>query len=34
MLQRHTYLNRIGDLERALAALDPSHPLLAVIKVA
>lgn len=34
MLARHSYLNRIRELEAALLALDPTHPLLAVVAVA
>lgn len=34
MLARQSYLNRIRDLEAALAATDPTHPLLTVIAVA
>lgn len=34
MLARHAYLSRISELESALAAVDPSHPLLNRIKVA
>lgn len=34
MLQRHSYLKRIDELEAALAQLAPTHPLLNVIEVA
>ena len=34
MLARHSYLNRIADLEAALAEVAPTHPLLSVIEVA
>lgn len=34
MLARHSYLARIAELEEALATIDPSHPLLAVVRVA
>jgi hypothetical protein len=34
MLARHSYLNRIQELEEALAQIDQNHPLLAVIEVA
>ncbi len=34
MLARQSYLARIKELETALAAVDPDHPLLAVIEVA
>lgn len=34
MLARHTYLNRITELEKALAVLDPNHPALNRIEVA
>jgi len=33
MMQRRTYLDRIAELENALAEIDPSHPLLDVIEV-
>ena len=33
MLARQSYINRIDDLETALARLDPDHPLLKVIPV-
>ena len=28
MLARHAYLDRISELERALAEIDPTHPIL------
>ena len=34
MLARHAYLDRIAELEDALASLSPHHPLLALIAVA
>lgn len=34
MLSRQSYLARIRDLEAALAEVDPTHPLLAVVAVA
>lgn len=34
MMQRHSYLRRIAELEEALTALDPSHPVLNRIEVA
>lgn len=34
MLARHAYANRIAELEAALAALDPTHPLLWTIPTA